>query len=194
MFGEHADVRSVLGRYHQLEREIESGRYLRYRDVLDVCLARLAKERGRELAAAEATALSESLPRWPVFPEVPGALAELERRGWSLAVLSNCDRDLIGTSLPRLGTRVDRVIVAEDVGSYKPEHGHWQRFNELTGADPARHVHVGASLFHDMAPAHELGIDCVWINRLGEVADPVPSEELLDLSRLPDTLDALVPV
>ena len=33
----------------------------------------------------------------------------------------------------------------------------------------------------------------VWINRLGETADPQPDRELEDLSALPDTLEELVP-
>jgi hypothetical protein len=36
-------------------------------------------------------------------------------------------------------------------------------------------------------------LSTVWINRLGEKADPEPDRELPDLSRLPDTLDELVP-
>ena len=58
------------------------------------------------------------------------------RRGWKLAILSNCDRDLIATSLPKLGVEFDEVIVAEDVQSYKPAPGHWDRFDAETGADP----------------------------------------------------------
>jgi 2-haloacid dehalogenase len=192
VFGERADVPALLRRYHELEPEIEAERYRRYREVLDLCLAGLALELGRVLGDGETTALSESLAEWPAFPEVPESLAELKRRGWSLAILSNCDRDLIATSLPRLGARFDRVIVAEDVGSYKPEPGHWERFFELTGAESERHVHVGASLFHDMAPARAMGMDCVWINRLGERAEPVPDRELTDLAGLPDALDELV--
>ena len=46
---------------------------------------------------------------------------------------------------------------------------------------------------HDVAPARELGLNIVWINRLGEVADPVPDRELPDLSGLPDVLDDFVP-
>ena len=53
-------------------------------------------------------------------------------------------------------------------------------------------MHVAASLFHDIAPARELGFASVWINRLGERADPEPTRELPDLSRLPETLDDLV--
>ena len=82
-------------------------------------------------------------------------------------------------------------MVAEDVGSYKPAHGHWERFFALTTADREHHVHVGASLFHDIAPARELELTSVWINRLGEKADPEPDRELPDLARLPDTLDEL---
>ena len=64
---------------------------------------------------------------------------------------------------------------------------------ELTTADRDHHVHVAASLFHDVAPARELGQKIVWINRLGEKPEPEPDRELPDLSTLPDTLDALVP-
>ena len=34
------------------------------------------------------------------------------------------------------------------------------------------HVHVGASLFHDIAPATSLGLRTVWVNRLGERPEP----------------------
>ena len=62
---------------------------------------------------------------------------------------------------------------------------------ELTTADREHHVHVAASLFHDIAPATELGLRTVWINRLGEQAEPEPDRELPDLTDLPDTLDEL---
>ena len=52
---------------------------------------------------------------------------------------------------------------------------------------------MAASLFHDIAPANELGLRSVWINRLGEPPGPQPTRELPDLSELPDTLDELVP-
>jgi len=191
VFGE-AEAPRLLIRYHELEPRVESEPYRSYRQVLDLCLAGIAMEEGRALADGESTTLSDSLARWPAFPEVPQALARLQEDGWRLAILSNCDRDLIAASLPRLGVRFDRVITAEDVGSYKPDHGHWQRFSALTGADRERHVHVGASLFHDVAPAGELGIPCVWVNRLGEPADPEPDREVPDLRGVPAAADELV--
>jgi FMN phosphatase YigB (HAD superfamily) len=44
-----------------------------------------------------------------------------------------------------------------------------------------------------MAPARELGLKTVWINRLAEQGELQPDRELTDLSGLPDTLDELVP-
>ena len=73
------------------------------------------------------------------------------------------------------------------------ESSNWERFAADTGADPSRHVHVAASLFHDVAPAAALGIPAVWINRLGETSDLPRAAELPDLRALPDTLDRLVP-
>ena len=87
----------------------------------------------------------------------------------------------------------DLLVVASEIGSYKPAPRHWEVFSERTGADRGRHVHVAQSLFHDIAPANELGIPSIWINRLGEAAEPQPTRELADLARLADSLDELVP-
>jgi FMN phosphatase YigB (HAD superfamily) len=51
---------------------------------------------------------------------------------------------------------------------------------------------VAASLFHDIAPAADLDLRAVWINRLDERSTLPRAAELTDLSRLPGTLDALV--
>jgi 2-haloacid dehalogenase len=185
-------ARRLLKRYHELEREIQAEQYRTYAEVLSLTLERLVQEEGLALPEGESRALVDSLPDWPVFPEVPAALVELRRRGWKLAILSNSDRDLIVESEKAIGVPFDLTVVAEDVGSYKPAHGHWERFFELTTADRDGHVHVAQSHFHDIVPASELGLVSVWINRLGEQADPPPTRELPDLHRLPDTLDELV--
>ena len=191
VFGGEAAPRLLL-RYHELEPKIEAEEYRTYREVLRLTLEELLREEGLQLPEGEARTLADSLPDWPPFPEVPAALAELRDRGWKLALLSNTDRDLIAASQKQLGVPVDLAIVAEDVQSYKPAHGHWERFFDATTADRESHVHVAASLFHDIAPARELGLKSVWINRLGEAAEPKPDRELTDLAPLPDTLDELV--
>ena len=188
-----AEAPGLLDRYHQVEPEIQEEAYRSYAEVMTLAVERLAQETGRALPEGESNALARSLPEWPPFPEVPESLAELRRRGWKLAILSNSDRDLIAASMKRLGVPFDLAIVAEDVQSYKPAHGHWERFYELTTADRDHHVHVAQSHFHDIATADELGLKSVWVNRLGEQGDPPPTREIRDLSPLPDTLDELVP-
>lgn len=190
---------ALLKRYHELEPEVQAEEGFRsYAEVLTVTLERLANEIGYGIPEGESGVLPRSLPEWPPFADVPEALAELRRRGWSLALLSNTDRDLIAASQRALGVPVDLTIVAEDVQSYKPAHTHWERFFELTTADREHHVHVAASRFHDIAPARELGLKSVWIDRGGEDAQAhgahgEPDRTLPDLSGLPDTLDELAP-
>jgi len=143
--------------------------------------------------AGEEGGLAASLPGWRPFPEVRTELEELRGRGWSLAILSNSDSDLIEYSKAAIGVPFDGTVVASEIGSYKPAHGHWLEFRARTGADERRHVHVAASNFHDIGPASELGIPSVWINRLGEAPFTVPTRELSDLRGLAGILDELVP-
>ena len=188
-----ADAEALLERYHEIEPRVELDSALPYREVLKESLVLLADHEGLTLPENEHNALAESLPSWPVFTEVPGALAALRGRGWRLVALSNTDPDLLAASTEAIGVPFDGTVAAGEIGSYKPAHGHWQTFFERFGADRERHVHVAASLFHDIAPADELGIPAVWINRLGETSDLPRAAELTDLSDLPDTLDQIRP-
>jgi len=192
LWPEH-DAELLLSAYHEVEPEVQRGRAMPYRQVLAESLERVAHREGLQLESEDREALGESLPTWPPFAEVPDALAQLRVRGWRLAILSNTDPDLLDASLEAIGVPVDVRITAAEAGSYKPAPGHWERFFERTGADRARHVHVAASLFHDIAPSRELGLTAVWVNRLGETSDLPRAAELPDLAHLPETLDGLVP-
>ena len=193
LFGE-AKAEELLATYHTVEPRIQREHpTTTYRDVMALALGEVASQAGSELPANERDALGDSLPRWPVFPEVPGALEDARRRGWRLVALSNSDRDLIEASLREIGVPFDGAVVASEVGSYKPAHGHWRDFYASTGADSAHHVHVAQSHYHDIVPATELGIRSIWINRLGEHGEPAPSRELPNLTGLGAVLDELVP-
>jgi 2-haloacid dehalogenase len=177
-----------LHAYHELEPQIQREDPSRsYREVMAVALARLG------VPAGEQDALGRSLPQWEPFPEVPAALEDARSRGWRLAVLSNTDRDLLDASLARIGVDFESSVVASEIGSYKPAPAHWDEFFARSGADREQHVHVGASLFHDIAPAAALGLRTIWINRLGEEAEPQPDIELRSLTGLGESLDSLAP-
>jgi len=188
-----AEAPGLLERYHELEPEVQLEDPSRtYREVLTIALERLAQDEGRMIPEGETAALARSLPGWPVFPEAREALVEARRRGWRLCILSNTDRDLIDASMTAIGVPFEGAIVASEIGSYKPAPGHWRAFEREFGQMPD--VHVAASLYHDIAPARELGLTSVWVNRLSERADPVPTREIPDLTSLPVVLDELVPV
>jgi 2-haloacid dehalogenase len=187
------DVDDLAAAYHRIEPEVQAGRSVAYATVMAETLERIASERGLDIPEGQRDAFAVSLPAWPVFPDVPPGLAELRARGWKLAILSNTDADLLDASLLAIGVPVDLRIVASEIGSYKPAFGHWESFFRSTEADRARHVHVAASLFHDVEPCAKLGLPCVWINRQDETSDLPRAGELTDLSGLADTLDRLVP-
>ena len=186
VFGD-ARADESLAEYHAVEPELQASGELSYRQVLTESMRRLGAPAGEEHR------LAESLPGWVAFPEVHAALEELRRRGWKLAILSNTDDDFIAASQVQIGMVFDEVVVAQEIGSYKPAHRHWEEFFQRTRAPRDGHVHVAASQFHDIAPANELGLRSVWINRLGDPATSPPTRELPDLFELPETLDELVP-
>jgi 2-haloacid dehalogenase len=183
----------VLAAYDRHEAAVQAEKPTRrYRDVLAETLRRAAAELDLELLADDATVLADTIPYWPVFPDTRPALAELRTAGWQLALLTNCDRDIIGHSQRRLRVPIDVVITAEDVGVYKPAHDHFTRFRDAFGAGSERWIHVAQSHFHDIVPAHELGIPSVWINRRGETVDAsIAGAVLPNLTGLAATLQRL---
>jgi 2-haloacid dehalogenase len=173
---------SLLEPYHETEPVVQAEHPgLSYREVLRETVRRVGVDADP----------AETLPGWPVFDDVRAELETARSRGWRLAILSNSDRDLIEASIQAIGVPFDLAIVASEIGSYKPAPRHWQAFAESTGRLPD--VHVAQSHFHDVVPAGALGIPTVWINRLGERAEPAPTRELPGLTGLTDVLDELAP-
>ncbi len=162
----------VLDRYNGHEPTVELERpTARYRDVLAETLRRACSDLDLALGADDAGILGTTIEYWPVFPDVATELGALRAGGWRLALLTNCDRDIIGATQRRLGVTIDAVVTAEAVGSYKPALGHFTRFAESFAPAPGAWVHVAEGYTFDMQPARELGIPSVWINRQGEERD-----------------------
>jgi 2-haloalkanoic acid dehalogenase type II len=187
-----ADPSTLLSTYHEIEPQVQHGTGASYRQILALVLRGVADRHELPLADDKRDLLADTLPEWPPFSEVPDALTELRTRGWQLAILSNTDPELLDASIRRIGADVDRRITVAEAGSYKPARGHWDAFFAATDADPAGHVHVAASLFHDVAPCIEMGLRVVWINRSDETTDLQVAAELADLRGLADALDGLV--
>ena len=158
--------------YHRFESQIESGPYQSYKGVLRTALRMAADDIGLNLLDAQYDVLSQHWDEQPVFADVEPALREAREDGWKLAALTNCDRDLFERTQKVLPVQFDAVVTAEDVRSYKPAPGHFARFAAQTGVSRDQWVHVACSYFHDIAPARELGIRRIWIDRDRTGEDP----------------------
>jgi 2-haloacid dehalogenase len=170
----------LLEVYNRIEPQVQAEQPVRrYREVLAESLRRTAAEAGVELVPDDASVLGTGLPYWPVFPDARPALAALREAGWRIALLTNCDRDLIAETQRRLVVPIDATVTAEDVGSYKPGHAHFTRFASSFGASRENWVHIAQSHFHDMVPARALDIRRVWINRHADPSDPSIADAVL---------------
>jgi 2-haloacid dehalogenase len=154
----------LLERYARAEASVESGGYLRYREVLARSAELVGRELGVEPDAAALAAFGGSVGEWPAFPDSAEALARLLRR-FRLAVITNCDDDLFAASNARLGVTFDHVITAQQVGAYKPSTRNFEVAFERIGVPRERILHVAQSLFHDHVPAKRLGMTTAWIDR-----------------------------
>jgi 2-haloacid dehalogenase len=186
---------AFLDAYIALEAEVEEGPFKRYRAVLTETTRRAAKHLELDLKPDDATALVSTIPYWPHFADVGPALAELRRDGWKLALLTNCDRDIIALTQRRLPASFDAVVTAEDVSAYKPSPAHFRLFQSTFGSSADAWIHVAQSYFHDIRPTHELGISRIWVNRQGEKDDPSLADAVIGgLAALPDTVSRLTKV
>lgn len=146
----------------------------RYPELLAEVLRRIGDHFRAEVTADEATAFGESVGDWPPFADSHDALTRLGKR-FSLLILSNVDRMSFARSNRKLGVGFDRIITAEDVGSYKPSPRNFEvLISELRSLDvaPNQLLHVAQSLYHDHEPAKAMGLSTVWIDRRHDLEGP----------------------
>ncbi len=183
----------MYGESESAEEHEHPGRL--YPRILAGVLRRIGARLGREVTDADATAFASSVPDWPAFGDSAEALAYLKTQ-FLLAILSNVDRASFAGSNMRLGVEFDVIVTAEDVGAYKPDLAGFQRLSqELDRVGVARgaHLHVAQSLHHDIEPAQELGLPCVWVDRRHAVdglgATPAPGRAATPTARVTSLAD-----
>ncbi|HYU46128.1 MAG TPA: haloacid dehalogenase type II [Terriglobales bacterium] len=155
---------AILELYGEFEAEEESGPYQSYRKVLESVVQRFGKHYGFQPAPDELRSLPDSVTSWLPFPDTVSALRQLQKR-YKLAVISNIDDDLFAETRKLLGVDFDFVITAQQARSYKPSINNFQVALRTMRLGPDRLLHAGQSIYHDVVPAHSLGIASVWVNR-----------------------------
>ena len=173
---------------------------MRYSQLLSTVYPKVAAKFGVAKTSTEAAqAFGNSVGSWPAFPDTVDALQRLHKR-YKLVVLSNVDEESFKSTNagPLGGIKFDRVITAQEIGSYKPDLRNFEYMlrtvKEELGVDKAEVLQTAQSQFHDHQPAKKMGIKSAGIERggtmgnrdemifdwkfttLGEMADAVEKE------------------
>lgn len=152
---------------HETDQEVQTPGMV-YMQLLSVVYQRLAKEWGVKVTSEEANIFGASVPDWPEFADSPRALQYLKKH-FKLVTLTNCDRLSYRGSNLRLRIEYDAIYTAQDIGSYKPSLNNFdymlRRLREDFGYEKKDILHTAQSLFHDHAPANQVGLASAWIDR-----------------------------
>jgi 2-haloacid dehalogenase len=167
--------------YGSLEHELEAEHPgMPYSELLALVYERMAQRLGVQVAPNDAASFGRSVGEWPAFPDSPDALRYLKQH-FKLVILSNVDRASFAGSNERLGVAFDNIFTAEEIGSYKPDLRNFEYLLNRLGKDGIEKrqlLHVAQSLFHDHAPANQLGIASAWIDRRHDQAGSGATPEL----------------
>ncbi|HEY1936479.1 MAG TPA: haloacid dehalogenase type II [Candidatus Angelobacter sp.] len=155
----------ILELYGEIEAELESDPYLPYRQVLAKAVQEIGRRLNITVSDEEASALTESLPRWKPFVDTLPALQSLAGK-FRLGIISNVDDDLFAETRKKLApVEFDFVITAQQMHGYKPSHRNFEEAIRRSGLNKDQILHAGQSLYHDIAPANTMGFCSVWVNR-----------------------------
>ncbi|MEQ1893464.1 MAG: haloacid dehalogenase type II [Planctomycetota bacterium] len=183
------DLERLLAEREAAEIRYQATTYRSYSGILGDSLKDAAAAQGVKLRYGDILGFIRSMPTWPAFKDVAKPLLRLAMN-YPLVILSNVENETLEKSVKKLGAPFVARITAEDVKSYKPAPGHWEKALKRLSHPKERILHVAGSLFHDIRPASALGFDTVWINRKKA---PVPedigtTQVFTDLTGLADAL------
>lgn len=124
------------------------------------------------------------------LPGARAALTRLAEHGHRIAIVSNSDgtveKALAAATLcqvgPGPGVEVDLVLDSHLVGAAKPDPAIFVLALEGLGLGPGQVVHVGDTLFADVAGARAAGIRPLHVDPYGDCRQPAGHEHVRDLA------------
>lgn len=144
-----------------------------YRDFWTVtrdALEHAARALGLELDGQDRERLAAAYLELPAFPDAAPALHAL--RGRVRAVLSNGTPAMLAAALSAAGLadRLDAVLGADEVRTYKPDPAVYALAPRRLGVDPGAVLFVSGN-YWDCAGAARCGLRAVWVDRAGAAPD-----------------------
>jgi 2-haloacid dehalogenase len=150
---ENSMIDALIDRGHTPYREIGQ-RAVSY--VMDRC--------GIAYTEDEARRLVSRIETLEPFLDVVPALQKLRAAGYTLAILSNGDRDMLQAAGPHIGFPFDHVISVEEAGYFKPHWKTYARAAAIVGVERASILFVANHAF-DCIGAKASGMRTAFVDR-----------------------------
>jgi 2-haloacid dehalogenase len=146
-------IDALLERGHTPYRQI-GHRAVSY--VMDRC--------GIAYTQGEVRSLVNEIEKLKPFPDVVLALGKLRSAGYTLAILSNGDPDMLEAAGPHIGFPFDHVISVAAAGTFKPHWKTYAKAEQLIGFDRSSILFVANHAF-DCIGAKAYGMRTAFIDR-----------------------------
>ncbi len=176
------DKNTVGPLFVEVQKEIMSGSYELYAEVLRRTAVRVAEQLGWDLEPSRSGFLPSSVPRWPPFRETNAQL-ERFRKKFELGILSNVDDKLLGATRRHFRVDFDLVVTAQQVRSYKPDPAHFKECQRRIGGKTGW-VHITSGYETDVVPCLKAKVPVIYVNRKGrelQQGEKKPTEEVKTL-------------
>ena len=134
-----------------------------YREIGHRAVAQVMDRAGIAYTWDEVRGLVAAIERLKPFPEVPAALARLQKR-YKLVVLSNGDPDMLETAKAHHGIPFDEVISVAAANAFKPHVATYRKAAEALGLRMEQILFVANHAF-DCIGAKSAGMRAAFINR-----------------------------
>jgi 2-haloacid dehalogenase len=188
--GDAAAAEAVIAAAEAREHALQTAAEFKVLNVvLRESLEAALSEAGLTYAEADGQRIVQAVADARPFEDVVPALERL-RTKYKTAILSNSEQAVMRHNTASIGVPFDQVVLAEEVGAYKPDHRMFHALLERCGCTKDEIVHVAQGFYHDIMPGHALGLRRIWINRQGKPGDQAyaPYNELPDLTGVPELL------
>jgi 2-haloacid dehalogenase/putative hydrolase of the HAD superfamily len=183
------DRDEVVNLFLEISREIESGSYELYAEVLRRTAVEIAKRIGWDLEPSRSGFLPDSVQRWMPFKETNAQLQKF-KKSYDIGLISNIDDKLLGQTRRHIPLDFDLVVTAQQVRSYKPDPAHFKECARRIGGKKGW-VHVASSLYHDVEPCIKEKIPVIWVNRRKETLDPGAKKPTAEVKNLAEAFKLL---
>lgn len=185
--------RSAISAFHVHEAHFIAAKpKALYEELLADSYKALAKEWNLDANEADAENVGASIGEWKAFPDTVQAMQTLGRH-FKLIALSNISISAYAKTKngPLNDVHFDAAYLAEEIGSYKPDHRNFdfllKGVSEDLGVKKEELLHVAHGVSSDQTPCAEMGIKHCWIARGGDnIGQWDRAEKLVEYDMLGD--------